>query len=129
MKRLVYIFLAAGFIAFTGGSALAQSVATYEIVEKAGVDDIGHYQKVLQSASIDKYRLPYARAIMNFESGVKVELLSGEELLEKGVPVDLGNYLGRQEGHIKNSVFTAHESGRLLEMRMAPQSVPVKKTK
>ncbi len=129
MKGLLMIFLATLFIAIGGEKAAAQLAQSYEIAYDPGVDNLELYHSVLQTGSIDRYRLPYSRSTMLFDSGVKVSLLSAEELLEKGIAMDMSRYLGREETLTSESVFTAHESGMLLEMKMAPKPVQVKKQK
>jgi hypothetical protein len=53
---------------------------------------------------------------MIFREGVEVQLLSGTEVQNLGLPVDLGEVNTTTVDRLKRSQFTLHESGRILEL-------------
>jgi len=88
-KNLKFIFA----VAFLLGSLLISNrsysqVGTYEIIDAASVADISKYNDAMDAANFDQYRFQSKRRMINFSSGVKIELLSASEVDAKGLPID-----------------------------------------
>jgi len=88
-KNLKFVFA----VAFLLGSLLISNrsfsqVGTYEIIDAASVADISKYNDAMDAANFDQYRFQSKRRLINFSSGVKIELLSASEVDAKGLPID-----------------------------------------
>ncbi len=61
---------------------------SYEVVESNNVTNIEEYESAMDKADFDAYRYVAKRRVLQFDSGVVIELLSVEELEANGVTVD-----------------------------------------
>lgn len=74
---------------------------TYEIVETNDLLNIEEYILAMNKADFDSYRFIDQRRVLNFNTGVKIELLSSNELKNLGVSFDSSkaiNYIPDYEG-------------------------------
>lgn len=87
--------------------------ATYSVVDDAGIEDLSPFHQALQSAELTTYRNSDSRRVLKFKNGLKVELLSINELLALGLPV---NESLRQASDTRNpdAVFSV-KNGYLIE--------------
>jgi hypothetical protein len=60
---------------------------TYEIVEKGTAQDLSVYTQAMDLANFDRLRYKSTRRIIYFTEGVKIELLSGDEVVGKGLEI------------------------------------------
>lgn len=70
-------------------------------------------EAALDNCSLDRYRKLDSRAVMNFDDGTKVQLLSFKELEALGLKIDASNAV--PENTVNNNVFTLHPQGYILE--------------
>jgi hypothetical protein len=79
MKKLLFVISVLLFTSLIYGQS-----ETFVFL-KTGSEDSGLYARALMNADLDIYRLKEGRRLLNFESGVVVELLSVTELKQKGL--------------------------------------------
>ena len=108
-------FLLGMFLLLSCGSMVAQSSQrTYVISDQAGVQDLEPFIKALDKANLENYRFEDARRRLNFDNGMKVDLLSVNELKAFGIEVSASARKAAREPK-RNAVFTVR-NGYLLEM-------------
>lgn len=110
MKNLI---IAIG-ITLLSSSAFAQD-KSYIVMDKAQVTDINLYITAIEKASWDKYRLVDERRVITFKEGVKIELLSANEMTEKGLEIDLSKVMKQASNGKYQPLFVLSESGVIIE--------------
>ncbi len=104
-----------------GGSAQTGS-QSFVIVNSGSVTNIADYIEALKINDLDRFRALEYRTVMQFQEGVVAELLSGNEMVQLGLSVDLSQVNATNVDRMRHSQFTLHSSGRILEL-----VTPVKK--
>ena len=119
MQRLFFLLLTLSVLCQVSFDLHAQTGQSFVIVNDGAVPNMNDYLNALQQNDLDKYRHAHLRAVLEFKSGVHVELLSASELTQLGIPVDLNkvSHLDEQawENRFDNTEFELHSSGRILE--------------
>lgn len=106
-----------------GNSILAQdnSSERFEligasVVSNGSVTDVTPYLVALENINLDRYRLLNASRILKFESGVEIELISGEALAASKGQALHGNLITKDEFFDNpGMILQLHSSGRILE--------------
>jgi len=88
---------------------------SYIITNEAQVRDINLYISAIENTNWDKYRLINERTIITFQKGVKIELLSADEMTEKGLEVDLTKILKEKPTHLYKPTFVLGKNGYIIE--------------
>jgi hypothetical protein len=121
MKSIVFksIMLLVFTAFFTNVNAQEQNNVTYKIVDKGSVKDIQPYIDALNTANFKYHRLRNQRHTIVFDTGVKVELFSANELIAAGRKINATDYpeifsANRQEPLFKlgpnNFILEEHSS-------------------
>ena len=110
MKNLI---IAIGTILLS--SSLFAQGKSYIITEKAHVSDINIYITAIEKANWDKYRLVDERRVITFKKGVKIELLSANEMTEKGLEIHLSKVMKQASNGKYQPLFVLSESGVIIE--------------
>jgi hypothetical protein len=110
MKNLI---IAIG-ITLLSSSFFAQD-KSYVILDKAEVVDINLYITAIEKATWDKYRLVDERRSVTFKEGVKIELLSANEMTEKGLEIDLSKVMKQASNGKYQPLFVLSDSGFIME--------------
>lgn len=90
LLKTLFLFFGLTFCA----NLLAQEAEgkTYKIISKGTVTDITPYIKALDKSDMKYHRLKYSRNIVEFNTGVQVELFSAAEMLAAGRTVPPNEY-------------------------------------
>ena len=96
-------------------SALFGQDKSYVLTSPAQVRDINLYITAIDNANWDKYRLLNERRTITFQKGVIIELLSADEMTEKGMEVDLSKILKQKPTTLYKPVFVLGENGYIIE--------------
>jgi hypothetical protein len=135
MKALFYailIFSSTFTFTISGLSAQATMLTedvgkTYQVAKDGSFPDLGDYIIALNKATLDNYRLKSASYLMNFENGLQIEILSADNLVEKGILKNADAYpLSFAEERIKASFSL--KDGYILEFRSVINSTKMFKT-
>ena len=110
MKNLI---IAIGTILLS--SSLFAQGKSYIITEKAHVGDINIYITAIEKANWDKYRLVDERRVITFKKGVKIELLSANEMTEKGIEINLSKVMKQSPKGIYQPIFVLNNNGFIIE--------------
>lgn len=110
MKKLI---IATGIVLLS--TAFFAQDKSYVITDKAQVREINLYITAIEKANWDKYRLINERRVITFQKGVKIELLSADEMTEKGMEVDLSKILKQKPTTLYKPVFVLGENGYIIE--------------
>lgn len=93
-----------------------QNNVTYRIVDNGSVKDVQPYINALNSANMQNHRLRTKRNIISFESGVKAELFSAQELQRAGRTIDPAAYPESFEITRQEPVFSLGQNNFIMEM-------------
>ena len=119
MRRMLCLLPLA--ILWFGVSAQTGS-QSFVIISGASAPNIAEYVQALKVNDLDKYRALEHRTVMHFNEGVVAELLSGNEMVQLGLSVDLSRVNATNVDRMRHSQFLLHSSGRIIEL-----VTPVKK--
>lgn len=88
MKKLLLFFL------FVYNLSFSQEVEkfTYRFINPEVVSNINDYNLAFSTADMSAFRFEKKRNVIEFKSGLKVELFSVEELKNKNVKLDLESF-------------------------------------
>jgi len=89
IRNLFVLFF---FIASFGLSAQEQNNLTYRIIENGTVQNVQPYIDALNASNLKYHRLKDTRTTILFETGVKVELYSANELLTAGRAINPSDF-------------------------------------
>jgi len=104
---------------FVNAKAQEQNNVSYKIIDNGSVKDIQPYIDALNTANFKYHRLRNKRTTIIFDTGVKVELFSANELIAAGKKINATDYpevfpAGRQEPLFKlgpnNFILEEHSS-------------------
>ena len=114
---LLTIFIGIGDSANAQDKIAINSKELGAAVLKTGtVSDVLPYLQALKEIDLNRYRLLDDKRVLKFESGVEIQLLSGQELAaEKGEPV-VSNLTAKADFQNNTGmILQLHSSGRILE--------------
>ncbi len=89
---LLFLFFGVNLPAQTNDGPREIIDKTYQIVDKANVENIQLYIDALNNSNMKYHRLKNTRHTIIFQHGVKVELFSASEIIEKGNKINLMEY-------------------------------------
>ncbi|MCA6364076.1 MAG: hypothetical protein IM638_13635 [Bacteroidetes bacterium] len=89
---------------------------SYRFLNPEVVTDLTPYTKALEVADMDRYRYMDERNTLLFEGGLKVELLSANEMTALGMPVRMERVRTAKPGFDTGSVFKLTADGVLVEV-------------
>lgn len=107
------LFIGAFSILFLSFSTPAGS---YRYLNPETVTDLTPYTTALGKADMDRYRYMDERNTIVFESGLKVELFSANEMMALGMPVRTERVRTAKPGFDTGSVFKISADGTLVEV-------------
>ena len=110
MKNLI---IAIGITLFSS-SFFAQD-KSYVIKDNAQVADINLYVTAIEKANWNKYRLVDERRVITFKEGVKIELLSANEMTEKGLEINHSEVLKQSPKESYQPLFVLSDNGFIIE--------------
>jgi hypothetical protein len=97
-----------------GTAPIFAQIGTYEIKPNSTLD-LKPYIAAMDMANFDEYRFQDARRLIEFESGVKVELLSGIELMV--LNKTKRRFMNKPDNFIEpKSVFKLLNSGYIVQL-------------
>ena len=106
--------LHATILLFSYALAAQSSGSGYVILNPASVQNVSDFVYALNNNDLDRYRHVDHRTMIHFNEGLDVELLSGKEMTESGLPVDMNKVNTSQMDRTRNSQFSLHPSGRII---------------
>lgn len=115
MKSLS-LFISFLFFFSISVKAQEQNNVTYQIVDNGSVKDVQPYINALNKANMRNHRLRNQRTTISFESGVKVELFSAQELQNAGRSINAADYPENFEITRQEPVFTLGQNNFIMEM-------------
>ncbi|MCU0433367.1 MAG: hypothetical protein MUC87_07945 [Bacteroidia bacterium] len=89
---------------------------SYRYLNPEAVADLTPYTEALSKADMDRYRYVDERNTILFESGLKVELLSANEMTAQGMSVRLERVRTAKPGFDTGSVFRLTPDGGIVEI-------------
>ena len=87
-----------------------------ELITSSEIDKGPLYQKTLDSAYLESFRLKTKRDTITFSNGMKVELLSAQELFIKGYNIDPSNYSDNRDPKYTKPTFMITNEGYLIAL-------------
>tara|TARA_B110000285_G_C15094120_1_gene600876 strand:- start:1205 stop:1564 length:360 start_codon:yes stop_codon:yes gene_type:complete len=110
MKKLII-----GFSLLISSTTLFGQDKSYVITDEALVGDISIYITAIEKANWDKYRIVDERRVITFKKGVKIELLSANEMTEKGIEINLSKVMKQSPKGIYQPIFVLNNNGFIIE--------------
>ncbi|WP_146193466.1 hypothetical protein [Flavobacterium sediminis] len=100
MKKKLLLILLFLFSIMTFSQEVEE--VTYRFINPTLVKDISQYRKAFSTADMTKFRYKDKSNFIEFLNGLKVEIFSAEQLIRKGVKVNLDRILVREfkEGYV-----------------------------
>jgi hypothetical protein len=111
MKRLLVLLL----ISFPLLSL--QTTTSWVYLNPQIVADLAPYDEALAKSDLDKYRYFDKRNTLHFENGLDVELLSANELIAAGIPVNTSHVRTQEPAFDTKPVFRLTPDGILVEVQ------------
>jgi len=111
MKRIIWL---APLLFFFCGLSAQPSAPGFVILNPRSVPNMSDLVYALGHNDLDKYRHVDHRTTIHFNAGLDVELLSGTEMVEAGLPVDMSKVNTTEIDRTRNSQFSLHPSGRII---------------
>lgn len=90
---------------------------TYKFINPEVVNNTNTYIEAFSTADMTKFRYADKSNIIEFESGLKVELFSASNLTSKGVNVDTSKILTIEPLNKDEYVFNISENGKYILQR------------
>lgn len=87
-----------------------------ELTTTSEIDKGPLYQKILDSADLESFRLKTKRDTLTFSNGMKVELLSAQELFINGYNIDPSNYSDTRDPKYTKPTFMITNEGYLIAL-------------
>lgn len=97
-------------------SAFSQEKSTFKIIDNGSVKDINLYEEAVKKADMENYRYKTKRNIIEFDNGLKVELLSAQEMFILNLKVDMNNYSDTRDPKYIQPIFHLTDQGTLVAM-------------
>jgi hypothetical protein len=92
---------------------------TYIITDNGSVTDIQPYIAALNNSDMKNHRLLNKRYTVIFQTGVKVELFSANEISKTGLPINLSEYPENFDSSRQEPVFSLGANNFVLEYHTA----------
>ncbi|MCO5259413.1 MAG: hypothetical protein M9916_04655 [Crocinitomicaceae bacterium] len=73
-------------------NVFSQEINKFKVISEGNNISIKNYEIALESADLEAYRYRSEIDTLSFDNGVKFILYSAEDLLSKGLSIDLNNY-------------------------------------
>lgn len=110
MKKILLLTL------FVFNFSFSQEVEkiTYKFLNPEIVSNINDYKKAFSTADMSAFRYESKSNIIVFQSGLKVELFSANELKNKNLKLDLQNIRGEDEKASDSYYFTLSENKKFI---------------
>lgn len=118
----VYVVIAALFFVT---NSLAQEVKgkTYNFINPEVVNNINDYENAFLTANMTKFRFANKSNIIEFESGLKVELFSGNKLAANGYTVDKAKLLVTEPSNKQRYYFTISTNAKYILQRFTAKEL------
>ena len=87
---------------------------TYQIVNPEVAGDVNTYIEAFSTADMTKFRYKNKSTTIEFESGLKIELFSANQLINNGVVVDLNRILTSEPKNSGHYVFGLSADGKTI---------------
>ena len=88
---------------------------SYTIIEKGSAQDLSVYAEAMDLANFDRLRYKSTRRILYFTEGVKIELLSVDEALIKGLEISHeGLSFSSENANYQEPTYKVLESGHIV---------------
>ncbi len=125
---LSFLFISnSAFSQVENSDAIVEVTNSFRIINQGKVNNIQLYVDALNNANLDKYRMFDKRRILQFDTGVKIELYSVNELKEKGTKYDESKIKDGDYSTVHHATFKLNESGHILELHSCPAGKKPKK--
>lgn len=111
MKRLIVLLL------ISLPLMALQTPASWVYLNPQAVADIAPYNEALAKSDLDKYRYFDKRNTLHFENGLDVELLSANELIAAGIPVNTSHVRTQEPAFDTRPLFRLTSGGILVEVQ------------
>jgi len=112
MKKLI---IAIGILISSSALVAQDQNKSYIITDEAQVADINIYTAAIEKANWDKYRVVDERRVITFKVGVKFELLSANEMTEKGFEIDHSKVMKQSPTGTYQPLFVLSDNGFIIE--------------
>lgn len=90
---------------------------TYKFINPSVVNDIGLYEKAFSTADMSSFRFEEKSNIIEFDSGLKVEIFSAQKLTVQGFKVDFSKLISSDKFKADDYVFLISEDGKYILRR------------
>lgn len=107
MKKLIPILIL--FVSYAYGQEVKKK--SYVFLNPSIVENISQYEKAFSTANMSSFRYKNKSNIIEFVSGLKVELFSGETLVNNGITVDFTKLLAESKTNNKEYIFSISNDG------------------
>ena len=115
LKRLFILLIATTFIALQA-NAQTTDYGTFIIESTGSVTNVKPYVHAIQKANMEAYRYKTKLDTISFDNGVKVVLLSAQELFIKGIHIEVADYTDEQSVGYTKPVFHLTSDGKLVAL-------------
>lgn len=114
MKKM-YLLLAGVLFLGKPGFSQEKNEITFRIIENGNVSDVRPYIVALENAKFECYRMKEKRRVIAFDTGVKVELYSINEVIGSGNQINNSCFIEERNLKTTQPVYVLSESGKILE--------------
>lgn len=111
MKKILWL---APLLFFCSLLSAQTSTPGFVIINPRSVPNLSDYVYALNHNDLDRFRHMDHRTTIHFTAGVDVQLLSGTEMVNAGLPLDLSKVNTTSLDRARNSQFSLHPSGRII---------------
>ena len=114
MKIVYSLFLLLSFSLFSNkNSAQTTFKNSFAVNKLANADNEAFYQKSIEAADMESYRLKDKRTTLVFENGFEVEMFSAKELFVKGEAINPNSYKESFAPKYELPIFNILDTGHL----------------
>lgn len=110
MKKIILILIL--FVNYSYGQEVKEK--TYKFLNPMMVKNINQYEKAFSTADMSSFRFKDKSNVIEFESGLKVEIFSGQKLFSEGFQVDFSKLMSENTLKNKNYVFSISNDGKYI---------------
>lgn len=114
MKRFLILFVLLAPVLLSVKSLDVTRTWVYQ--NPSVVANLAPYDAALAASDLDRYRYFDQHSILNFENGLKVELLSANEVIAMGLPVKTERVRTQAPAFDTGSIFHIAQNGHLVEV-------------
>lgn len=94
-----------------------QTTTSWVYLNPQVVADLSPYDEALAKSDLDRYRYFDKRNTLHFENGLDVELLSANELIASGIPVNTSHVRTQEPAFDTRPFFRLTPDGILVEVQ------------